>query len=139
VHPAAIDDMIADGTQTVTVTASAAGFTSGSDVVNVMDNETPTLTVDVAAASVAETAGATATTVTITAGLAGFGGGETLDVTDREELTLWIEDGEISEKGGVRGAAVTRTDSSGNLVVALSASDDMEAEVPPTVVFRMAS
>ncbi len=40
----AVDDLLADGDQTVTVTASLAGYTSGSDTVVVQDNETPTLT-----------------------------------------------------------------------------------------------
>src|SRR5439155_713191 len=44
VNLAAVDDDLVDGTQTVTITASAPGFTSGSDTVQVTDNETPTLT-----------------------------------------------------------------------------------------------
>lgn len=36
---AAVDDTLADGTQTVTITASAAGFTAGSDTVQVTDDD----------------------------------------------------------------------------------------------------
>ncbi len=35
----AVDDVVADGTQTVTITASATGFTSGTDMVEVTDQE----------------------------------------------------------------------------------------------------
>ncbi|MEX2558820.1 MAG: Ig-like domain-containing protein [Pirellulales bacterium] len=40
-----MDDLIADGTQPVIITGSAAGFSSGADVVNVTDNEVAQLTV----------------------------------------------------------------------------------------------
>jgi hypothetical protein len=59
-----IDDTLWEGTATVTVTASAAGYVSSNDLVRVTDHET--LTVTIAAASVAENAGATATTATVT-------------------------------------------------------------------------
>ncbi|MCY2987580.1 MAG: Ig-like domain-containing protein, partial [Planctomycetota bacterium] len=38
VNLAAVDDSIVDGTQTVTITASATGFTNGSDTLQVTDN-----------------------------------------------------------------------------------------------------
>ena len=41
VNLAAVDDAIVDGTQTVTITASATGFASGSDTLQVTDNERP--------------------------------------------------------------------------------------------------
>jgi hypothetical protein len=66
VYLAAQDDAIAQGTQAVTIAASATGFQTGSDEVDVIDDETPTLTVDVASAWVFENAGVDATTVTIT-------------------------------------------------------------------------
>ncbi|MEL6477409.1 MAG: Ig-like domain-containing protein [Pseudomonadota bacterium] len=40
----AVDDMILDGTQTVTITASALGFNSGSDTVDVTDDEVADMT-----------------------------------------------------------------------------------------------
>jgi hypothetical protein len=36
-----VDDAIADGTQTVTITASAAGYNDGTDTVDVLDDEAP--------------------------------------------------------------------------------------------------
>ena len=41
----AVDDAFADGTRTVTITASAAGFTDGGDSVDVTDDESPILLV----------------------------------------------------------------------------------------------
>ena len=61
----AVDDALVDGTQTVTITASAATFADGSDSVEVTDDDVPALTVTIAAGSIAESEGATATTVTI--------------------------------------------------------------------------
>ena len=61
----AVDDTLADGTQTVTVTASVAGYVDGVGTIDVTDNEVPTLTVVIAAASIGETGGAAATTATV--------------------------------------------------------------------------
>lgn len=61
----AIDDALIDGTQLVTITASAAGLDDGSDTINVVDNDSNALVVSIADSSVAEAAGADATTVTI--------------------------------------------------------------------------
>ena len=61
----AVDDFVADDTQTVTITATATGYTSGSDTIDVTDDDTPALTVNVVAASVSENAGPAATSVTI--------------------------------------------------------------------------
>jgi exo-beta-1,3-glucanase (GH17 family) len=60
----AVDDARLDGPQTVTVTASAAGYVSGSAMLEVTDHETLTLTI--AAASIAENAGPAAATATVT-------------------------------------------------------------------------
>lgn len=61
----AVDDNEADGTQTVTISASVLGFTGDSDTLDVTDNETAALTVTIAAAEISEGAGQAATTVTI--------------------------------------------------------------------------
>ncbi|MCH2130082.1 MAG: S8 family serine peptidase, partial [Pirellulaceae bacterium] len=64
---AAVDDSDVDGTQTVTISASASGFTGGSDTIEVSDDDLPrVLTVTIAAASVSESAGAIATTASVT-------------------------------------------------------------------------
>ncbi|MHB8862117.1 MAG: DVUA0089 family protein [Pirellulaceae bacterium] len=47
----AVDDALLDGTRTVTVTASAAGYVSGNDNVDVTDYETLVLTIDPTAIS----------------------------------------------------------------------------------------
>ncbi len=60
----AVDDALADGDETVTLTASRAGFTSGSAPVLVVDNETATLLMTLSVASIAENGGRTMATVT---------------------------------------------------------------------------
>ncbi len=50
----AVDDAIVDGTQTVTVTASAAAHTDGTDTVDVTDNEIAGLTVTIVDAAISE-------------------------------------------------------------------------------------
>ncbi len=60
----AADDIIADGSQQVTIAASAGGFSGASDTVTVTDNEAPGLTLSIAAASIAENGGGTTATVT---------------------------------------------------------------------------
>ena len=40
-----VDDAILDGTQTATITATAAGYVDGIDTIDVSDNETPPPTV----------------------------------------------------------------------------------------------
>lgn len=59
-----VDNTILDGTHAVTISASASGFTSGSASINVTDYET--LSLSLAASTIAENAGAAATTGTIT-------------------------------------------------------------------------
>ena len=57
----AVDDALLDGTQNVAVTASAGGYVSGSDTLDVTDHET--LTVEIAADAISENGGATTATV----------------------------------------------------------------------------
>jgi GH35 family endo-1,4-beta-xylanase/Ca2+-binding RTX toxin-like protein len=57
----AIDDAIADGTQTVTVTATAADHVNGTDTLDITDDETAALTIDVAGSSISETGTTTGT------------------------------------------------------------------------------
>ena len=61
----AVDDTLADGSQTVTVTASVTGYVDGVGTIDVTDNEVPTLTVVIAAASIGEADGSAATTATV--------------------------------------------------------------------------
>lgn len=60
-----VRDFIPDGTQTVTITASAAGFISASDTLDILD-EDALLRVDFLAPSIAENSGLAATTATVT-------------------------------------------------------------------------
>ncbi|MEZ5330353.1 MAG: GEVED domain-containing protein, partial [Verrucomicrobiales bacterium] len=66
----AVDDALVDGTQTVTFTASAPGYVSGTDTIDVTDDDTPTLTLSIDKASVFEFGGVDASHVTVTHNLA---------------------------------------------------------------------
>jgi hypothetical protein len=61
----AIDDLIADGTQTVTITASAVGHTNGSDTVDILDDD-GFLELNISDSSIGENSGPGATTATVT-------------------------------------------------------------------------
>ncbi len=60
----AVDDDIIDGDQTVTFTATATGFTAGSDQLDVTDDDAPTLTLTITDPSISENGGTTTVTVT---------------------------------------------------------------------------
>ena len=62
----AVDDTVADGTQTVIITPLAPGFDSVTDTVDVLDDETPALTLAISAASIREDGGPRATFGTVT-------------------------------------------------------------------------
>jgi hypothetical protein len=59
----AVDDDIADGTQTATVSAQAPGHTDGSDTVDLTDDEVPALTLTIAAPSFSENGGMSIATI----------------------------------------------------------------------------
>ena len=64
---ASVDDSLIDGTQNVTIAASAAGYAGASSSLSVTDDDVPlVLNVAVADASIVEGAGAAATTATVT-------------------------------------------------------------------------
>ena len=62
---AAVDDLVVDGTQTVTFTASAANYVAGTSNLDVTDDDVLTLTVSLNKTSVSETAGKNAATGTV--------------------------------------------------------------------------
>lgn len=62
----AVDDAIADGTQTVTLTASAAGHAGGTDTIAILDDEIASVIITLADLVVSEGDGAAATTATLT-------------------------------------------------------------------------
>ena len=61
----AVDDTLYDGTQLVTITASAAGFDDATDSLDVTDNEIPSLLLMINDDSIAENAGVGASTGTL--------------------------------------------------------------------------
>ncbi len=84
----AVDDTLVDGTQGVTVTASATGYVSGSGSVNVTDDEGPSLSISVVPASFSENGGTAAGTVTRTNADLGADLVVTLSSTDTSEATV---------------------------------------------------
>ena len=191
----AVDDNILDGTQTTLLTASHADYAvSGTQTIDVTDHET--LTVVIAADSIAENAGIGATTATVSrsdvdtltslevtltngddtelvipttvtipansnsvtlqidavddmlldgtiavsvsASAAGFlPGGDSVEVTDHETLTLSISAASIAENAGLAATTATvarsNTDIGSALVVTLANSDSSEIGIPATV------
>ena len=63
-----VNDPIADGTQIVTITATAAAHVDGTDTIDVTDDEVATLTVSITAASMSENGGTSIVTVTRNSG-----------------------------------------------------------------------
>ncbi len=66
-----VDDTIVDGTKTVTITASATGFTLGNDIIDVTDDEVAALSVSITEVSISENGGSSQATVTRNSGTAG--------------------------------------------------------------------
>ncbi|MBL8820660.1 MAG: pre-peptidase C-terminal domain-containing protein, partial [Planctomyces sp.] len=87
---AAIDDSLVDGTQSVVLTASATGYTSGTSTLSVTDNDVLTLTLSLNKSSFAENAGSNAATGTISRNSADLSSAlvVTLTSSDTSELTV---------------------------------------------------
>ncbi|MFO0869190.1 MAG: Calx-beta domain-containing protein [Pirellulales bacterium] len=82
----AVDDNLLDGTQAVTISATASGYVGGSRVVNVTDLESLSLTFD--QSSLSEAGGQTTATVTRSDGAAGGDLVITLSSADVSEVTV---------------------------------------------------
>jgi methyl coenzyme M reductase subunit C len=123
---AAVDDAVFDGTQNVTVTASAAGLTSGTASVAVTDNELPALTVAVNPASFAENAGAGAATGTVTRQ------GPTTSA-----VTVSLASGDTTE--ATVPATVTILAGQSSATFAVAAVDDATADGMQTVVITVSA
>ncbi len=123
---AAVDDAVVDGTQVVTLTASATSYASGTSNLNVTDNDVLTLTVSLSTGSVSVTAGAGASTGTVTRNAADLSSAlvVTLGSNDTTEGTVpasvTIAAGQSSATFAI--AAVDDAIADGTQVVTLSAS-----------------
>ncbi|MCA9177360.1 MAG: VCBS repeat-containing protein, partial [Planctomycetales bacterium] len=141
----------AGGATTATVTRSSTDDLSQPLTVNLLSSDTSEVMVPPTVEIPADAASATFTitavddalldgmvTVTIMATQMDYavGGGDTLDVTDYETLSLTIDAASISEAGGTTTATVTRSstdDLSQPLTLDLLSDDTTEATVPATV------
>jgi len=87
-----VDDGIGDGTQTVTITASHLDYRSGSNAIDVLDDE-PFLTVEIEDASMSENGGFSPATVTRvgTVGdlVAALSSSDTNEATVPTDVTIW--------------------------------------------------
>ncbi|WP_165235209.1 Ig-like domain-containing protein, partial [Aquisphaera insulae] len=81
-----VDDAIIEKAKQVTVTAVAAGYTSGAGLVDVLDDDVPTLSLTVAPSAFSEGAGASAATGTVTR-----------DVVTDQPLTVKLASGTTSK------------------------------------------
>jgi len=85
----AVDDVIVDGTQTVTITASATGYLAATRIVQVTDNEQPSLRLAVTPSTFAENSGSNAATARVTRdGLTGSALTVNLGSSDTTEATV---------------------------------------------------
>ena len=123
---AAVDDTIYDGTQSVTITASASGFTAGTGNLQVTDNDPPGLSVTVNPSSFEENAGSSAATGTVTrqgpttsAVTVNLTSSDTTEAT--VPLTVTIPVGQTSEIFSVTAVDDPATDGTQNVTITASA------------------
>ena len=124
---AAVDDIDVDGTQTVTISASASGLTGASDTLDVTDDDVPlVLTVSITDASVSEAAGAAATTATVSRTDTSGDLVVTLSSDDTSEATVpstvTILDGQSSATFDIAAVDDSTADGTQTVTVAVSAS-----------------
>ena len=113
-----VDDLVPDGTQTSTITATSAGFADGTGVVSVIDNETAALTVNIVATSMQENGGSSLATVTRNSGTAG-------------DLVVTLTSSDTTEAGVP--TTVTIRDGQSSATFAVFAVDDLIADGTQTV------
>lgn len=116
-----VDDTVVDGTQTVTVTASAPRFVTGVDSLEVTDDDTPGLLLAIAASSVDESDGASATTATITRNTAAT-----------EELVVSLVSSDTSEAAVPTSITIAAGETT-SAPFAIAAVDDSDVDGTQTV------
>ena len=123
---AAVDDSDVDGTQNVTIAASAAGYAGASSSLSVTDDDVPlVLNVAVADASIVEGAGAAATTATVTRS------------DPRGDLTVALTSDDTSE--ATVPAQVTFLDGQSSTTFDVAAVDDSDVDGTQTVTLSAAA
>ena len=121
---AAVDDTLVDGDQSVTLTASATGYSDGTTTLTVTDDDSLALTLSVSPTSVSEGAGTSAATGTVSRNTTSGAITVTLSSSDPSEATVpasvTLSDGVASTTFAV--AAVDDTVVDGDQSVTLTAS-----------------
>ena len=123
---AAVDDSDVDGTQTVTLSAAAAGYTGASDTLEVSDDDVPlVLGLAVADTSIAEGAGTAATIGTVTRS------------DPRGNLTVALTSDDTSE--ATVPAQVAFLDGQSSVTFEIAAVDDSDVDGTQTVTLSAAA
>lgn len=128
----AVDESVFDGTKVVTITASAAGFADGTDTVDVLDDETPVVSISIDSTSIAEDGGVA--NVTATSSFAA-----------PAEITIELQLSGTATGGGVDYNAPTTTltipagATTATAPVTITALDDGTDEVDETVIVGVTS
>jgi hypothetical protein len=143
----AVNDAIVDGTQTVTVTATAAAHTDGTDALDVTDDDAAALTVLIVADDISENGGATTATVsrnsdTTNALTVSLASNDTTEATVPSTVTIPI--GNTSAIFTISAVDDSIVDGTQTVTVTASAAshaqgsdtldvtdDDLEANLPP--------
>ncbi|MGF1523107.1 MAG: beta strand repeat-containing protein [Leptolyngbyaceae cyanobacterium] len=143
-----IDDAIADGTQTPTVTASAPNFATGSVDLAVTDDESAALTLDIDAASIAENGGTATATVTRNTDTSTdltviLGSSDTSEATvpatvvipaGQQAASFTVMGVDDAEVDGTQTAVITASASGlTNSAATLDVADDDEVDAPTTL------
>ncbi len=121
------NDSILDGTQTVTITAKAVGYTAGtSSSISVTDDEQPSLSLSFASSSISEVSPGNITTGTVTRPIGSTSGALTVTVSNSDRTqataptTVTIPDGQTSATFDL--TAVNDTLSDGSKLVSITVS-----------------
>jgi len=147
---AAVDDALVDGAQTATISASADGYTGASATLQVTDDDTATLTLTIAAASISENGGSTQATIQRTSGTVGALA-VTLSSDDTTEAqvpaSVTIPDGSASTTFTITGVDDTVVDGTQTVRITASATgftagddtvDVTDDDAPSRTVFENA-
>ena len=114
----AVDDFLVDGTQTTTITASANGYADAIESLDVTDDDAPTLTLTIHAASISEDGGTAFATVHRNTGIDG-------------ELVVSLSNGDASEVSVP--TSVTILDGWASVLFTITGVDDAVIDGPQEV------
>ena len=119
----AIDDFLVDGAQTVTITASLAGYVSGTDTISVTDNDSPGVTVNPTSGLVTTEAGGIATFTIV------------LNTQPTNDVVIGLVSSDTTE--GSVPASVTFTNANWNLAQTITVTGVNDAFVDGNIAYTI--